>query len=386
MLEIQEFIKNNPNNWETLLKCFPYNLTIKRDEDLILFKYHQGDSDFSLPIVQESRGLILEDSSFRVVRMGFKKFFNFGEMFAAKIDWKSARVQTKVDGSYIGIYYYNGKWRIGTNGMINAFEVPAVSPRVEEELKATTFGDLFMKCANNQGLDFSKLNKNYTYSFELTTPENLQVVKYNKRMIWHIGTRNNITLEELDVDIGIQKPEEWNFQTFDDVVRTASTFKDEQEGFVVVDSSWNRVKVKSAYYVAASHYFNDSLALRKLIAIFLSGDYDEFVSYFPKYAPIFAEMDNFVAKRVKEVQKDAKYWSKKLKSGQNLPIKSAFYLEVKNCYSCNYLSKLYDFVAGKITEICTPKEFVMADIHLQRDIKQHLRECGVTEDVETFQG
>ena len=84
-LKIVNFIKTH-SNWEELLTSSPYNLTIKRDGKLILFKYNQINSDFNEKICCEARGLILEEGTWKVVRMAFKKFFNLGESFAAKID------------------------------------------------------------------------------------------------------------------------------------------------------------------------------------------------------------------------------------------------------------------------------------------------------------
>ena len=381
MLKLQEFILNHPKDWEILLKHNPYNLTIKYDGKLIIFNYQLFNTDFHEPLVSECRGIILEEGTWRVVCRGFDKFWNYGEELAAKIDWNTTRIQTKVDGSIIKIYYYNNKWRIATNAMINAYEVQAVSAHPENNTLVKNFGQLFAECAQAQGLDYSLLDKNNTYIFELTTSYNEQVIKYDKPAIWHIGTRSNITGQEFNVDIKIQKPQEWKFQTLDDVISVASKFKEEQEGFVAVDANYKRIKIKSPYYVAASHYFNDSLALSKLIGIFLSGDYGEFLAYYPKYSKIIREMEDFVAKRVKDIEDKVEYWQNIVESGQGLPTKLDFYLQTKDEDAGGYLNKLYDYLVGKRTEIMSPKEYVMTEIHLQRDIKLHLRENGVKEDV-----
>lgn len=58
------------------------------------------------PIVQECRGLILDEAEgWRVVCMPYKKFFNFGEDCCADIDWSTAKVQEKLDGSLISLYW-----------------------------------------------------------------------------------------------------------------------------------------------------------------------------------------------------------------------------------------------------------------------------------------
>ena len=69
--------------------------------NLVLFKYSQIASDMSLPIVQESRGVILDEADgWRVVSRAYDKFFNYGEPNAAEIDWTTAVVQEKVDGCF----------------------------------------------------------------------------------------------------------------------------------------------------------------------------------------------------------------------------------------------------------------------------------------------
>ena len=138
MLKIQEFIQAN-DNWEQLLAAAPYNLKISWDDDFVLFKYNQIESDFSQDICKEARGLILDSQdNFKVVRMAFSKFFNLGEAFAAQIDWDTAVSNEKMDGSLMSVWYARGKWHLSTNGTIDAFKAPlsGVGPY-------KSFGELF---------------------------------------------------------------------------------------------------------------------------------------------------------------------------------------------------------------------------------------------------
>jgi hypothetical protein len=99
MLEVQKIIKNNPFNWEYHLEKPPYNLRVGRNDGYVILKYNQIESDFSEPVVRESRGIILdEENDYEVVCKAFDKFFNYGEELAANIDWKTAKIQEKVDG------------------------------------------------------------------------------------------------------------------------------------------------------------------------------------------------------------------------------------------------------------------------------------------------
>ena len=106
MLKIQEFILENPN-WEDLLSRAPYNLKIKWKDSLVMFNYIQGVSR-PCDIVNEARGLILDSSNgFKVVRMSFYRFYNYGEPGAATIDTNAMCAIEKIDGSLIIFYYYN---------------------------------------------------------------------------------------------------------------------------------------------------------------------------------------------------------------------------------------------------------------------------------------
>lgn len=380
MLHVQELILNN-ENWEDILKKSPFCISVKHDVGHVIFNYNLFNSDLSNPVVKECRGLILNEKTFDPVCVPFFKFFNYGEEFADKIDWTTARVQTKIDGSIIKLWYDKliNDWRISTNGMINADAVETCSPHINENIRKSTFGALFRECAKRQNLDFSKLNKKYTYIFELTSIFNRQVIKYNKDMIWHIGTRDNTTLRELNVDIGVQKPQEFAFTTLQDVIDVANKFKDEQEGFVVVDGNWNRVKVKSPYYVATSHYFNDSIAMSKLIEVFLSGDYEEFLVYYPKYTPIIREMEAYIDEKCNEINNGLGPISE-LFTKKDVD-RAYFYSIVKDKPWGDYAMKKFSAVKNPNYTVPYVKNYVLNKTSIYSDLKKHLRENGIREDL-----
>lgn len=92
-----------------------------KHENLVLLKYNQVESDFRKPIVRECRGLVLDEADdWRVVCRAFDKFFNYGEPGAAEIDWGTARVQEKLDGSLTTLYSYAGRWHVATSGSPDA--------------------------------------------------------------------------------------------------------------------------------------------------------------------------------------------------------------------------------------------------------------------------
>ena len=117
MNALVEYIKTHPD-WRTELTQKPYCLTIKQQplRQYYIFSYSQIDSDFYNEVVRVSRGIILKiedrmihdrshavaqdiyDCKVEVVCWPFNKFGNYGEGYADKIDWASAKVQEKVDG------------------------------------------------------------------------------------------------------------------------------------------------------------------------------------------------------------------------------------------------------------------------------------------------
>ena len=192
MLLLQEFIKQNPHDWEAQLKSAPYEITIKHEDGLIIFNYDLYNSDLSNPIVKECRGVILREETFDAVCVPFYKFFNYGQEFADKIDWATARVQTKVDGSICKLWYDKvGKlWRISTNGMINADNVKLCSPRIDESMQFSTFGKILaLNVGGNTAEQSVELNRisgllNITITDEFPANANqiefIIAAKYNK--------------------------------------------------------------------------------------------------------------------------------------------------------------------------------------------------------------
>ena len=277
MLNLQRFIFAH-ENWRELLTAKPYCIKIVEEGNLVLFKYSQIDSDFFNPIVQECRGIILEKDTWEVVAYAFRKFGNFGESYVDEIDWESAVVETKEDGSLIKVYYYDGEWRVGTNGTIFAENA---------ELNAgpyKNFRQLFDAAAEKCGLDFSRLNRYYTYIFELCSEFNQVVCPQSEIRLIHIGTRNNRTFQEVEADIGIPHPQRYALSSLEDCIAMAKTFDFTKEGFVVKDKNYNRIKVKSEDYVRVHRLANNgSMTEERAIELIRANELDEFFTYFPHY-------------------------------------------------------------------------------------------------------
>lgn len=303
-MKLIEFIQEH-EDWKERLEAAPYHLTIRESGNLVLFKYNQIDSDFSEPIVQESRGIILERGTWKIVCHPFHKFFNYGEGFAADIDWDSAQVQSKEDGSLIKVYFYNGAWKVATNGTIDAFEAPIEAPFSKVE----TFGELFMytlkKLLHDESRLFSQLDKEYTHLFELCTPYNRVVVPYRDFQLFYLGSKHNETGHEEIQQWAIPKPRSYRLNSLEDILEMAETLSYDEEGYVVVDKDLNRIKIKSPAYLAAHRLKGEGVVTtRKVLGMLLIGEQSEFLSYFPEYQEKFDEVQGALDSFIKTIEKD----------------------------------------------------------------------------------
>jgi hypothetical protein len=290
-LEISAFIETNPN-WEDRLAEAPYYIKTKRDGDFVLFKYDQNRSDFSQPLVRECRGIILdEQDDYRPVCVPFFKFGNFGESYVPVIDWASARVQEKVDGSIIKLWYCKNKWHVSSNGEIDARNAH-INSALLTDTKRESLYTLFMEAWEKTGVAMEGLDKGYTYMFELTSPHNRVVVRYPDVSIRHIGTRSNDAFLECEMDISIIKPQSFSFRTLEECIESAKLLDDNSEGYVVVDQYYNRVKVKSPRYVALNHLVQGVTTLGNIVEIIQKNEQEEFLTYFSEYRDVFNDISH----------------------------------------------------------------------------------------------
>lgn len=297
-MNILKFIENN-SDWEELLSKEPYNLKIVRDDNNVMLKYNQLTSDFSNPIVRECRGLIIQgntENKFMPVCIPFFKFMNAEEPNSDldKIDWKTASVQEKVDGSLMKVWYDNNKkkWMISTNGTIDAFKASLAS----DETELTSYGELFLKCLDNAKADISfqkltsMLEKNKTYMFEMVSPYNRIVIDYAEPKLYFLGSRDNNTLQEYNPSqeakllAYFDTPKIYKLNSYEEVKKAANELPWNEEGYVVCDSFFNRVKIKSPEYVMA-HYTrtNGVITKERLMNIILENEIDEFLVYASEY-------------------------------------------------------------------------------------------------------
>ena len=221
------------------------NIVVKTKGDMFLYNY--GDNvlvERNHPVLVKCRGIVVKSDG-AVLNFPFERFFNSFEKECAVIDWETAVVQEKVDGSLICVFWNGDSWEISTRGSF----YPTESATVD-------FSDLFREHFNH----FEKLKKEYCYMFELVTKKNRIVTYYPDERVYLVGARNlrdlkEVSRKDLDMissDIGVLRPRLFDAKNMDECKKVFETLKKDDEGVVLVDAHFNRLKVKQESYLKLS--------------------------------------------------------------------------------------------------------------------------------------
>ena len=314
-LSLIKFIREN--GLEAAVEKF--QLTVRDGGHKILLKYSQIDSPMSFSETQDARGLIIEKESLRVMCLPFRKFFNAGEGHAATVDWNTARILEKVDGSLLTVYYdrFIDEWCVSTTGTLEA------DGEVNNKL-GTTFAQLFWETigkipgkfhgVGNMSAVERTIHLNQflcielCYAFELTTPYNIVVKPHGTSSVTLLTVRDVNTLGELsydeltslgiELDVPVVKAFDINALSVDELNSTFEGMPWSEEGYVVVDADFNRIKIKNPAYVAV-HHLKGSTAEHNIMEIIKTNEVDEFASTFPeRKMEIYMLMNKFAALRL----------------------------------------------------------------------------------------
>jgi len=259
--------------------------------NLFTVKYDQIESPMGEAIVQECRGIILDaDDNWAVVARPFDKFFNHGEGHAADIEWESAEVFEKLDGSLIIMYHYLGMWRIASSGTPDAAGVMQIG--------GLSFAELFMQTFLAQGLTLpDEEDHERTFMWELTSQFNRIVVRHTEPSVTLLGVRRTLCGTDHELSGWVDSYPVAKSYPLTDLASIIETMEDmdpmEQEGYIVRDASGARIKVKSPAYVAI-HHLKDGMGPRRFLEIARTGETSEFLVHFPEYEEEYTKYKTLV--------------------------------------------------------------------------------------------
>lgn len=288
-MELENFIKINQiseyNILKQILESEPYNLKVKDDNNLFLIHIKEN-SNTNLKIVNECNGIILDKNTLKIVCYTFDKCLDTN-VLPDNFDNKNLYLEYSLEGTLVRLFYYNEEWVLSTKKCLDASKARWLSTK--------SFKDLFYECFDKN--IFENLNKNNCYSFLITHPENNIVVKYDKKNIYHVSTRDMTTLKEIDyhvintIKLERKKIDENNLlQIYNEILLDTNLL---YEGFIFIDINYNRWKLRTTLFNKVRNLWGNSnnkffryLELRKNQNLL-----SEYIMYFNNDRQLFIEYE-----------------------------------------------------------------------------------------------
>jgi hypothetical protein len=219
-------------------------------------------------------------------------------------------VYDKLDGSLCTVYYYEKKWHVSSSGVpdasahLTSFAQPTESHKIaehqiEDKIKTSkgyVFSELFWDIWNKLNYQLP-VDTTLCYMFEMVTPRHIILCQPKKEEIILHGVRDMKTLKELRPQ-EIAKQNGWEciksydmFKSLKDVVQSTREMNPiANEGYIVCDANFNRVKIKSPQYVALSHLSSrdkNGVNARMMLDVIRTNEGSEFLSYFGEYKSLY---------------------------------------------------------------------------------------------------
>jgi T4 RnlA family RNA ligase len=182
------------------------------------------------------RGLVL-DANYLPVARPLPKFFNLSEHQTTLPDGVP-EIYEKLDGSLIILFYYQGQWEVASRGSFASDQAQMAR----------------ILLADRQA-DLAKLDREYTYLFEIIYPSNRIVVDYGavERLVLlaavHTQTGTELALRDVS---WIDRAQTYPATTLPEWVKSIEANQSElanQEGFILKWPNGFRLKYKLADYV-----------------------------------------------------------------------------------------------------------------------------------------
>ena len=314
-----------------------FKLKVRDYPHKVLIKYDTIESNFVNEEVREARGLVLEKDTWECMSLAFKKFFNYGEGYAADVNWETSRIFKKLDGTLIHVYhdYVTGDICFGTTGTAEG-EGEVDNFHYTHNMGgnfAELFAHAYCETLARQGLEVHAKKKiyvkaflakyaGYTLAFELCTPYNIVVTPHSQSEVYLLGARKLDTMEEVsferleEISKDLHIPLAPTMALNSNIEFIKDSFVDmpyREEGYVVCDynkvpgQDLKRLKVKNPAYCTI-HFFKDKTAFWRIIDIVRGGEdnVNEYIATFPgredevahlnaKWKETHATMNEFVS-------------------------------------------------------------------------------------------
>ena len=261
-----------------LLKCTSHpihNLFIWNYVDAVQFKKEWD------PILLACRALVTDNEG-NVIARSFPKFFNLEEdMHDATPDF---RIFDKADGSLGLLFWYElaKEWIVASRGSFASEQAERAKQILDEKHS-----------------NYTTLNKEMTYVFEIIYPENRIVLDYaDKTDLIYLSSFMKDGTEVMERHIfterGFEVVKEYDHEELD---KLKAHDEENREGYVILFSNGQRIKIKFENYLKL-HRTVSHLDLKQLLKWFKNGD--DPTPHFEEIPDEFADWFNTTWKKIQD--------------------------------------------------------------------------------------
>lgn len=217
-------------------------------------------------VTRLARGLVT-DTKGNVIAHPFKKFFNYSELKAwGKVPTGDFTINEKLDGSYIQVFDYQGEIVVSSKGSFTSIQVEMATGILDQEF--ADWGEVF--------------DPQYNYIFELIHPNNRIVLDYGMRttlVLLGLIDKNGVEADPVDYGAVFNLPKTYGVTK--DFEKLQSTIQDNEEGYVLVFDSGERMKIKGEEYLRLHRIVTHTSSKDIWIALKENKDLQELVDRTP---------------------------------------------------------------------------------------------------------
>jgi len=243
------------------------------------------------------RGTIFRTNG-TLLMLPFTRFFNEHEIYVDNVDWRSARIIEKIDGTMMSVWHDDRekRLRLSTKRMVDELLVEQFGGGKKVDL-AKVFKEFFPDYQN-------VLDEKYWYVFEAVSEHNRIVTKYTEGRYgrYLVCVRQRRTLDELsperiqDIVKKIGQPKVFTPEYYDlkDRKRIDVLFESKRsdwEGVVITDDNHKRMKIKQLSYVKLHHIMSNISSKRNMLDLIMNGEQNEVLAYFPDLKGAFLDLE-----------------------------------------------------------------------------------------------
>lgn len=224
------------------------------------------------------------------VSLGFYKFVNLGEnpeVFPVPTNLKNSVITDKLDGSLLVVSKYKGQYILRTRGTVDA-------TKIDNGYELEIFKEKYLNLLERENIN-ETWDVSYLFEWLTASKDHSIIIKYDNVPEWILigAVRHNdyslFTQDELNAFasiIGFKRPEQFNFDTVDELVETVTGWKN-REGIVLYTQNGQMLhKIKSDDY-KKKHAFKSEATLENTLELFLNFGYPSFNDFKQKIGELY---------------------------------------------------------------------------------------------------